>query len=69
MNADGSNPVNISNSPSREQWPTWSPDGTRLAFQTDRDGNWEIYAMNADGADPQRQTDNDVKDSEPAWRP
>ena len=40
------------------QWnhaaPTWSPDGSKIAFVTDRghdDGSWEIWIMNADGSD------------------
>jgi TolB protein len=69
MNADGSNIQNISNSPDREHHPAWSPDGARIAFQSDRDGNWEIYVMNVDGTDVQRLTDNDVKDEGPEWRP
>jgi len=31
--------------------PVWSPDGSRLAFVTDRTGQWEIWIMNADGSD------------------
>jgi TolB protein len=30
----------------------WSPDGTKIAFNTNRDGNQEIYVMNADGSNP-----------------
>jgi Tol biopolymer transport system component len=30
--------------------PTWSPDGSQIAFLTDRTGNWEIWVMNADGS-------------------
>jgi hypothetical protein len=30
--------------------PTWSPDGSQIAFMTDRTGRWEIWMMNADGA-------------------
>jgi Tol biopolymer transport system component len=37
------------------QWnhaaPTWSPDGSKIAFVTDRTGKWEIWIMNADGSD------------------
>jgi Tol biopolymer transport system component len=29
--------------------PTWSPDGSQIAFLTDRTGQWEIWIMNADG--------------------
>jgi Tol biopolymer transport system component len=30
--------------------PVWSPDGTEIAFVTDRTGRWEIWVMNADGS-------------------
>jgi TolB protein len=30
--------------------PTWSPDGSQIAFLTDRTGQWEIWIMNADGS-------------------
>jgi len=52
MDADGSNRTNLTNSPAVDQHPTWSPDGTQIAFETDRDGNMEIYVMNADGSNP-----------------
>jgi dipeptidyl aminopeptidase/acylaminoacyl peptidase len=50
MNADGSQPRNLSNSPvSDDYYPLWSPDGTRLAFISDRTGDDEIYIMDSDG--------------------
>jgi hypothetical protein len=33
----------------RERLPAWSPDGPFMAYVTDRDGNWAVYAMRADG--------------------
>lgn len=30
--------------------PAWSPDGSQIAFLTDRNGRWEIWVMNADGS-------------------
>jgi dipeptidyl aminopeptidase/acylaminoacyl peptidase len=32
--------------------PAWSPDGSQIAFLTDRSGQWEIWVMNADGTNP-----------------
>jgi hypothetical protein len=69
MDADGSNPVNLSNNPANDERPAWSLDGTRIAFQSYRDGNWEIYVMDADGSDPVRLTENPAEDFFPAWSP
>jgi hypothetical protein len=33
--------------------PSWSPDGSQIAFLTDRNGQWEIWVMNADGSNQQ----------------
>lgn len=32
--------------------PAWSPDGTQIAFVTDRNSAWEIWLMNSDGSNP-----------------
>ncbi len=47
MNADGSMPRRLTR---RGAQPLWSPDGRRIAFVSERDGNAEIYVMNADGS-------------------
>jgi Tol biopolymer transport system component len=49
--------------------PAWSPDGSRLAFTSARDGtgNPEIYTMNADGSDARRLTTSAGADYQPAW--
>ena len=49
--------------------PSWSPDGTRFAFASKRDGNFEIYTMDADGSQLTRLTDDPAEDVEPAWSP
>ena len=49
--------------------PTWSPDGTRIAFRSQRDGNDEIYVMNADGTCQVNLTHDPVGDWSPAWSP
>lgn len=62
INADGSGrvqltktPLWVTSLPDRQQaWnnvaPAWSPDGSQIAFLTDRTGRWEIWVMQADGS-------------------
>jgi len=49
--------------------PLSGSGGGRIAFATNRDGNYEIYAMNADGTDPRRLTYNPYEDRDPVWSP
>jgi Tol biopolymer transport system component len=69
MKADGSDARRLTNNPAFDAGPTFSPDGTRIAFVSHRDGNYEIYLMNADGTDQHRLTHNPAKDREPAFSP
>jgi len=59
----------LTNSPASDYHPTWSPDGTQIAFTSERDGNQEIYVMEADGSHPRRLTDNPAGDMRPSWSP
>jgi Tol biopolymer transport system component len=47
--------------------PAWSPDGTRIAFMSARNGNPEIYVMNADGSGQTRLTFDPGMDARPSW--
>lgn len=58
MNDDGTNQRRLNATPGFEQWHRWSPDGSRVAFETDRDGNFEIYLVDADGANLRRLTNH-----------
>jgi TolB protein len=49
--------------------PVFSPDGTRIAFQSNRDGNAEIYVMNRDGSGLRRVTNHPAIDATPTWSP
>ena len=69
MNADGSEPVNLSNNDFCDRSPVWSPDGTTIACVSDRTGDWDIYAMNADGSGQRRVAGNPGLDRAPDWSP
>jgi hypothetical protein len=69
IGVDGGTPVNLSNNAADDLLAAWSPDGTRLVFSSNRDGNYEIYVMDADGSNVRRLTDNPAEDHAPAWSP
>jgi Tol biopolymer transport system component len=69
-NMDSSaSPVSLTDSPANDYKPAWSPDGTKIAFVSERDNNPEIYVMKADGTMQTRLTNNAVKDTLPVWSP
>ena len=52
--------------------PSWSPDGTKIAFSSDIDGQsgYNIYVMDIDGSNITRlTTNNDAYDQYPSWSP
>ncbi|MGD8489524.1 MAG: hypothetical protein PVI68_10950 [Anaerolineae bacterium] len=69
MNADGSNPQRLTDDPAYDAWPTWSPDGSQIAFMSTRSGNPDIYIMNADGSNVRQLTDHPANDIWPEWSP
>ena len=69
MNADGTQVRQLTDNDAWEAFPTWSPDGTRIAFVSGRDGHPEVFVMNADGTQVRQPTDNDGVDGRPAWSP
>lgn len=64
---DGINPLPLTSGVADDEWPSWSPDGTKLAFTSNRDGHWEIYIMNADGSDQRRVTRTPQHNWSPTW--
>src|SRR5262249_22663994 len=50
-----------------EDFPAWSPDGKKIVFMSDRDGDIGIYVANADGTHIQRLTYAPGRDAHPAF--
>ena len=68
VNPDGAGPTVITDHWSDAQ-PANSLDGSRIAFSSQREGGWEIYAVNPDGSNLVRLTENRVQDGLPTWSP
>ena len=47
MSFDGLNPVQLTDDPHKDLYPSWAADGSEITFCSDRDGNCEIYLMDA----------------------
>ena len=72
MAVDGGNQQRLTENRQNDFYPSWSPDGERIAFEADRKGDFEnpeIYVMDADGGNQQRLTENRRSDSSPSWSP
>lgn len=72
MASDGTDARQLTDAREGSYQPAWSPDGTRIAFSSDRDGDLEVYIMNADGSDQRNLSHNPGADDgwvEPAWSP
>jgi TolB protein len=64
---DGSNATPLTDGLADDEWPSWSPDGAKVAFTSNRDGHWEIYVMNADGSGQTRLTRTPQHNWSPTW--
>jgi Tol biopolymer transport system component len=72
MDTTGTNLTRLTNNGTQDLDPAWSPNGTRIVYQTFNvtDGNWDIATVNANGGEPTILTpDSSAHDTEPAWSP
>ena len=69
MDANGESQIRLTHHPFLDSQAVWSPDGTRIAFVSNRRwSNLQIYIMDSDGGNLTRITDG-VRDRDPAWSP
>ena len=75
MDTDGAAPVRLTKHPAIDSYPAWSPDGSKIAFTSNRrnGSTHEIYITDADGKDTVRLTKNNqpvpAYDKSPSWSP
>lgn len=73
VDADGSGLTTLVSDPADGAFshtqPAWSPDGSRIAFRSTRNGNADIYVMNVDGSAVARLTRDSAPDDAPEWSP
>jgi TolB protein len=71
MNSDGSDLRRLTNTEAAEDHPDWSPDGSKIIFDADYDGDgfYEIYTLDADGTNLTRLTANNANDQFAHWSP
>ena len=65
MDADGNNLRRLTSHNVSAMLPSWSPDGTQIAFN----GSWNIYVMDADGSNLRQLTSHSPVNGAPSWSP
>jgi dipeptidyl aminopeptidase/acylaminoacyl peptidase len=67
---EGGEPVRFSQGPKKDSAPRWSPDGSQIAFLSDRDGGApQLYVIPADGGEARKLTSLEKGAGAPAWSP
>ena len=66
-NIDGSGITQLTHDDSNNMSPKISPNGSQIAYLSNRDGNQEVYIMNIDGTNQIRITRNSIMEWDPAW--
>jgi TolB protein len=59
----------LTSSPGADVDAAWSPDGTRIAFASERGGSFDVWVMDADGGGVAQLTSDPAEDRDPAWSP
>ena len=67
--AGGGEPQRLTNTPGINIGGSFSPDGSKIVFESDRSGGQQVYVMNADGTDQKRITFFGGRAATPEWSP
>ena len=69
IDIEGNRLKNLTRSPGIDEVGSWSPDGSKIVFFSNRDGNGEIYVMNSNGRKQVNLTNHPALDAAPTWSP
>ena len=69
VDRDGGDAKRLTSHEGTESFPHFSPDGTKIAFSAQYDGNTDVYVVNADGGEPKRLTFHPSEDIVQGWTP
>ncbi len=69
MRPDGSETIRLTDDAAKDRNPSWSPDGSRIAFMSTRTGRWELWSIRRDGSDLRPLTDLLTELHGTAWSP
>lgn len=69
IRTDGAGLRQLTDDIHNDRWPSWSPDGKRIAFQSDRSGRNEIWTISPDGSGLQQLTYTSADAVFPVWSP
>ena len=61
--------IQLTSDRGRDVQPAFSPDGTRVAFASDRSGSWDIWALQVEGGRPVQLTRDEGYEVHPSWSP
>ncbi len=61
--------TNLTKNSFDDRYASYSPDGEKIVFESNRDGNWQVYLMNADGSEQERLTTSKSNNRRPSWHP
>ena len=69
MDSEGSHLLNLTNSSFSDDWPSWSNDGSRIAFGSNRGNDVQIYIMNSDRTGLHQAAQMKGRCTSPKWSP